>query len=244
GNWRRFPEYKPPGVWLPPGFDEILHGEVSIDLPESIEFTPCEVSVDIPITSDISPQTDYDLYVKIKEYPGVGMPRVENVIDITGMKPTFELLEETIYPYAYVYDGPTEGGTITFTTDPFTPASWIAGRLASHAGDEIKKAGGRMLEMRVYVDKSPLLWTNWQIDVISTPPKTTAGLGVSVGIVWWVAIILVILALCLLVVLTYYFIIKPLTYTHKPIDEEIKATLSRESLISVIGDFEEKLIAE
>ncbi|GAJ18102.1 unnamed protein product, partial [marine sediment metagenome] len=37
---------------IPPYFDEILDGEVSIDLPESREdFTPCERSVDIPITS-------------------------------------------------------------------------------------------------------------------------------------------------------------------------------------------------
>jgi len=98
-----------------------------------------------------------------------------------------------------------------------------------------------MLEMRVYVDKSPLLWSNWQIDVISTPPETTAGLGTSVGIVWWVAIILVILALCLLVVLTYYFIIKPLTYKHKGISPELKEPMSRETLLTLAHDYEVKL---
>ncbi|GAI64226.1 unnamed protein product, partial [marine sediment metagenome] len=78
-----------------------LHGETSIDLPESpTDFTPCTASVDIPITADIDPGTDYDLYVEIKEYPEADRPYIDNVIDITGMKPTFELIQETIYPYA------------------------------------------------------------------------------------------------------------------------------------------------
>ncbi|GAH22054.1 unnamed protein product, partial [marine sediment metagenome] len=75
----------------------------------------------------------------------------------TEVPPEYELLEETIYPYAYIYDGPHEGGIFTFKSDPLTPASWISGRLAASCEDEIRKAGGKMLEMRVYVDKSPLL---------------------------------------------------------------------------------------
>ncbi|GAI81817.1 unnamed protein product, partial [marine sediment metagenome] len=167
-----------PTEWL----EVLLKNGVEIDLPESSDFTPCERSVDIGITPDIDPGTDYDLSASLLDYREAGHPTIVDVIDIVGIPPTYELLEETIYPYAYVYDGPTEGGTITFKTDPFTPANWIAGRLASHTEDEIKKQGGRMLEMRVYVDKSPLLWADWRIEVISAPPETTAGLGVSVGI--------------------------------------------------------------
>jgi len=222
-------------------FWEDCVGEQSMDLPESKEFTPCVASVDIPITADIDPGTDYDLYVKIKEYPEAGYPEVDDVITITGLPPTFELLEETIYPYAYVYDGDCEVSTFTFKTDPFTPASWVAGRLASHVEDEVKKAGGRVMQMRVYVDKSPLLWTDWRIEVVGTPAPTTAGLGMSLGIAWWAIAILAALAIILIIVLTWAIKTVAALFTHKALSEEIKATWSRESLISVIGDFETKL---
>ena len=71
-------------------FDEILIGQVMFDLPESPAFTPCVASVDILITAAISPGTDYDLYVKLKEYPGAGYPEVDDIITITGvLKDTF-----------------------------------------------------------------------------------------------------------------------------------------------------------
>ncbi|GAI98431.1 unnamed protein product, partial [marine sediment metagenome] len=186
------------------GFDEIISAEAKYKTPDSpAAFAPATASVDIPITADIAPKPNYDIYAKIKEYPGVGMPQVDDVITISGIPPTFELLEETIYPYAYVYNGPHDGGTITFRSDPFTPANWIASRLAARVEDEVKKAGGRMLEMRVYTDKSPLLWADWRIEVISVPPKTTAGLGMSLGIVWWAVAILIALVIILIIVLTY-----------------------------------------
>ena len=232
GNRRGFPTYD---------FDEIISNEVKLKTPDSqAEFVPVTPSVDIPITGNIAPQVDYDIYCKIKEYPGAGMPEVDDVIEITGIPPTFELLEETVYPYAYVYDGPCEQFIFTFKSDPFTPASWIKGALASHCEEEIKKQGGRVMEMRVYVDKSPLLWADWRIEIVGIPPATT-GTAMPLAIAWWVAFIIVVIGLIALIIVTYTFIIKPLTYKHKPISEEIKATWSRDSLISVIGDFEQEL---
>ncbi|GAI71737.1 unnamed protein product, partial [marine sediment metagenome] len=223
------------------GFDEVLHNEVSIDLPESLEeFTPCSQSVDIGITADISPGTDYDLYVKLKEYPNAGKPEVDNIITITGMPPTFELLEETIYPYAYVYDGDADASTFTFKTDPFTPADWISGKLADAVKDQVEKDGGQVLEMRVYVDKTPLLWADWRIEVVGIPPKTE-GIAMSLGIAWWAIAILAALAIALIIVITWSIKTIVSSFTHKPLSPEIKATWSRETLISAIGDFETKL---
>jgi len=223
------------------GFDEILHGEISIDLPESpTDFTPCQRSVNIPITSDIKPGTNYDLYVKIKEYKEAGAPEVSDCIDIVGIPPTYELLDETIYPYAYVYDGPCDVSTFTFKTDPFSPAKWIAGKLATAVEAEVKKAGGRVIEMRVYVDRSPLLWTDWQIEVVGVP-ASTAGLGVSVGIAWWAVAILAALAIILIIVITWAVKTIADTFKHKPLSEKIKAAWSKETLIGAINDFEAKL---
>ena len=223
------------------GFEEKVYSEVSIDLPESrTDFSRCERSVKIPITSDIKPGTDYDLYVKIKEYKEAGAPEISDCIDIVGIPPTYELLEETICPYAYVYDGPCDVSTFTFKTDPFTPAKWIAGKLATAVETEVKKAGGRVIEMRVYVDRSPLLWTDWQIEVVGIP-ASTAGLGVSVGIAWWAVAILAAIAIILIIVITWAIKTIADTFKHKPLSEEIKAAWSQETLISVINDFEEKL---
>jgi len=222
------------------GFDEILHNEVSINLPESpADFTPCERSVEIGITSDIDPGTDYDLYCKIKEFPEAGMPEVDDVIDIVGFPPTYELIEETIYPYAYVYDGPHDGGILTFTTDPFTPASWIAGVLAGHVEDEVRKSGGRVMEMRVYVDKSPLLWADWRVEVITAPPKTTAGTAMSLGIAWWAVAILLALALAIIIAITYLWKEVAGTFKRTPGLEDVKPGWGKETLILTIQDSEE-----
>jgi len=169
------------------------------------------------------------------------MPEVDDAINIVGMPPTFELLEETIYPYAYVYDGPCDVSTFTFKTDPFTPANWIAGKLAANIEKKVKEAGGRVMEMRVYVDKSPLLWTDWRIEVVGTPAPTTAGVGMPVGIAWWAVAILAALAIVLIIVITWAIKTVVSSFTHKPISEEVKKAWSKETLISAIGDFEEKL---
>ena len=221
-------------------FDGKVAGEAEVDLPDSPEFTPCPASVKIPITADIDPGTDYDLYCKIKEYPGAGMPEVDNIITITGIPPTFELLEETIYPYAYVYAGDAEVSTFTFKTDPFTPASWIAGRLADHFENEVRKAGGRVMEMRVYVDRSPLLWADWRIEVVGISPKTTAGLGMSLGLVWWAAILVAAFAI-IAVIIVATLATKTIVglFKRKPELEAVKVGWGKDTLIKTIQDSEE-----
>ena len=217
-------------------FIKRLTGEQSIDLPPSLEFTPVAASVDIPITTEISPGTNYDLYVKLVEYrKEAGMPKVDDIIDIP---PEYELIEETIYHFAYIYEGDADLTTFTFKTDPFTSVDWIAGRLASHVENEVRKDGGRVMEMRVYVDKTPLLWTDWKIEVVGIPPATV-GVGVGVGIAWWVGVLIACLALIALILVTYHFVIKPLTRSRTPGLEDVKPAWGKEALILDIQDAEE-----
>lgn len=189
--------------------------------------------------------TNYDLYAKIMSVPGADIftPTYLNVLDVIDIT-TFELLEETIYPYAYVYNGPYEGGVFTFKTDPFTPASWIAGRFADLCEDKVREQGWRVLETKVYVDKSPLLWTDWRIEIKAVAPEGTAvALGGVVAVL--VMVLLIILGLIgLIVAATWAW--KEIFGTHKakPIDEEIKKGMSRKWLTLTIGEFEERLIAE
>jgi len=224
-------------------FDEILSNEVSIDLPESTaDFTPCERSVEIGITPDIDPGTDYDLYVKIKEYPEAGMPEVDDVIDIVGIPPTYELVQHTIYHFAYIYDGDVEVSTATFKTDPFTPADWVAQKFADALESEVRKAGGKVLEVKVYVDKTPLLWTDFRIEVIGTPlgGPVEAAPGIAVGIPIWLAIILVCLAItAVIVVATLAFKTVMEAFKHTPGLEDVKPAWGKEALILDIQDAEE-----
>ena len=46
----------------------------------------------------------------------------------------------------------------------------------------------------------------------------------SLGIVWWAAILIAALVIIAVIIVTWAFIIKPLTYKHKPLPPEIKAT--------------------
>ncbi|MBA7693184.1 hypothetical protein ES703_101760 [subsurface metagenome] len=225
-----------PTDWL----EVLLKSGTTIDIPESFEFTLYERSVEIPITSDIDPGTDYDLSVSLRDYREAGHPTEVDVIDIVGVPPTYELLGETIYPYAYVYDGDAEVSTFTFKTDPFTPTDWIVSKLSDAVKEQVEKDGGQVMEMRVYVDKTPLLWTDWRIEVVGIPPKTE-GVAMSIGIVWWGIAILAALAIALIIVITWSIKTIVSSFTHKPLSEEIKATWSKETLISIIGDFEVKL---
>ncbi|GAJ11420.1 unnamed protein product, partial [marine sediment metagenome] len=75
--------------------------------------------------------------------------------------PEFELIQHTIYPYAYIYDGDVEVTIATFKTDPFTPAAWMGDKFASKLEEEVRARGGRPIEVKVYVDTTPLFWTNF-----------------------------------------------------------------------------------
>lgn len=225
-------------AWILGGFDQIIQAEnPDINLPESpTDFTPCLESVDIPITPDISPGENYDLQCKIKEYPDV-FDEVDDVITITGIPPTFKLLEETIYPYAYVYDGKCDVTTFTCTSIPFTPSSWVSGKMAADVAAKVREAGGRIMEMRVYVDENLLRpWTNWRIEVV-TRPET--GVAMALG-VWWLGPV-IILALIAVIVIATPWVIKSIVAAFKrnPALEDVKPGWKKDTLILTIQDSEE-----
>jgi len=223
------------------GFDEKVHGETSIDLPESLtDFTPCPRSVDIPITADISPGTDYDLYCKIREYPEAGLPEVDNVIDIVGIPPTYELIHETVYHFAYIYDGEVEDVIATFKTDPFIPSAWAGEQFAKKLEEEYRARGGNVLEVRVYVDKTPILWTDYRIELIGTTlgEEVPVGIGVA-GIPIAIAVLIIALAIiAIIVVATLMWERFQRSFDHKPGLEEVKIAWGKEALILDIQDAE------
>lgn len=223
------------------GFVELLSNEApprrTPDSPTN--FIPVTASVDITITADINPGSDYDIQCKILEYAEAGLPEVDSAIYVTGIPPTYELLDETIYPYAYIYKGDCEISTFTFKTDPFTPANWAATMIASAVENEVRKAGGKVMEMRVFVDKAPLLWTDWRVEVVGIPPQTTASAGMATGIAWWgVAIIA---ALVIIGIIAATLLVKTISemFKTKPGLADVKVGWGKETLIMTIQDSEE-----
>ncbi|MBA7538402.1 hypothetical protein ES705_30677 [subsurface metagenome] len=167
----------------------------------------------------------------------------EDSVYETAAEAKFELIQHTIYPYAYVYDGDVEITNATYRIDPFTPSAWAAKKLADSVASEAAKNGSRVIELKAYVDTGPLFWTDIKIELTATPigGVTAAGVG-AIGIPIWAGILIAALAI-IGVIVAFTILVKTIAglFQHKALSEEIKATWSRETLISVIGDFEAKL---
>ncbi|GAH70451.1 unnamed protein product [marine sediment metagenome] len=95
----------------------------------------------------------------------------------------------------------------------------------------------------MYADKTPLLWTDFRVEVISTPiggvTEATPG-NIGVGIAPWLAIILVCLAItAVIIVATLAFETVMDRIQRKPGLHEVKQAWGKEALILDIQDAEE-----
>jgi len=215
-------------------FDETVHGEAKLTLPSTpTEYIVVEGKVDISL-QDI-PTGTYDLYCKLKEEPGAGMPELDDVIEVIG----YNLIQQTKYPFYYIYDGDSEVAEFRCKTDPFSPAEWSAEGIASAIKAKVEEAGGMVLQLTVYADTSPVLWTNFKVEVVSTP-LPSEGTAMATGVIpIWAGILIAAFALAFLIaVITWSIKSIAKTFQHEPISEEIKLTWSRETLMGAAQDFE------
>ena len=79
------------------GFDEWRVGQTSVSFNQDTVWNTYPMSVVID-TTGLNTNTSCDLYCKLAEYPGAGMPEVDNVIDIAGA--TFQNFSITDYSKA------------------------------------------------------------------------------------------------------------------------------------------------
>lgn len=230
-------------------FTEKVHGESTITLPQSVNtFTTVLASVDIGITSAIEPGTNYDVYCKLLGHLDAGLPEVDNVINITGIPPTFTLIQHTIYPAYYMYDGDVEVSTFSARISPFAPSNWASERFAAEMKSQVEAKSGKVIEMKIYVDITPLLWTDIKVELTTTPIVSTATRtghmttgqepisGAAIA-----AIIITVLVIIGIIVLTWSVLSIVRAFKHQGLSEAIKKTWSRATLISTIGDFEKYL---
>ncbi|MBA7466780.1 hypothetical protein ES707_01970 [subsurface metagenome] len=213
-----------PTEWL----EVLLKNGVEIDLPESTDFIPCERSVEIPITSDIDPGTDYDLSVSLLDYREAGHPTIVDVIDIVGIPPTYEKIQHTIYPWAYVFEGNAETCIFEFqlTPEQIPGTEWLGQRIVDSFVTELEKEGSRLLELKVYRDTTPTWWTNYRVEVTATASPLA-----------WNLIIIGVLAILFIVAIVFALkAVESLVYHRKGLDEETKKTFSRDTLTAMILD--------
>ena len=84
------------------GFDEVLHGSKTINVPEDATWNYHEEYVDIAITTAISAGF-YDLYAKIGgTFPKVISPSLLDVVEVLAETPESEFGEISITDYAKV----------------------------------------------------------------------------------------------------------------------------------------------
>lgn len=138
----------------------------------------------------------------------------------------YELIQHTIYYWAYVYEGDAEVCTFEFklTPEQIPGTEWLGLRIANTFASELEKQGSKLLELKVYEDTSPIFWTNYRVEV-------TAGASP----LWWNAIIIGLLAI--LFVVAIYFTIKLVDrvfFHRKPLSEETKRTFSRDTLTAMV----------
>jgi len=166
--------------------------------------------------------------------------------------PEYELVQHTIYPLAYIYDGNAEVCTFEFPQGPeqLPYTQWGGLKIAEAIANQVQEQGSRVLELKVYEDTTPLAWTNYRVEI--TAAVIPQAQGVIGGIaLWpvlatlpWATIIkgaLIILGLWLVTWIVEHLIktITSVWYNQTPGLADVKPTWSRETLIKTISDSEE-----
>ena len=112
--------------------DEILHAEQSFSVAQSDDWQSFQDSIDIIITSKISPGSQYGLYCKLMGITGgdVFTPYLADVITIVGAPPseadirnfdiqvqggTYDLGDTVSFTAPYEYKGKAQGGRLTIS---------------------------------------------------------------------------------------------------------------------------------
>ena len=224
-----------------PEFVEVFNSRTPVHFDESENYVTYPIVCDVPITDISGFLIEFglygnvlDMYAKIMETPGpdvftgVCMGAIE-VVEVAP-PPEYELIQETIYPWAYTFQGDAEVCTFEFklTPEQIPGTEWLAERIVEAFAAELQKQGSRLLGLKVYRDTTPIFWTNYRVEVTATASPLA-----------WNLIILGVLAILFIVVI--YFTIKlvdQVFFKRKALDEEIKKTFSRETLIAMILDLE------
>ncbi|GAH24489.1 unnamed protein product, partial [marine sediment metagenome] len=94
--------------------------------------------------------------------------------------PEYELIQHTVYPHAYIYEGEAEIGVATFDLPVGPPpiVDWLGNKIINKLAAEVEKEGSRMLELKVHRYTS-VPWVHYRLEATAavTPQE---GIGIAV----------------------------------------------------------------
>lgn len=154
----------------------------------------------------------------------------------TEAPPEYELIQHTIYPWAYTFEGAAETCIFEFqlTPEQIPGTEWLGERIVDSFVSELEKEGSRLLELKVYEDTTPTFWTNYRVEVTATASP-----------LYWNLIIIGVLAILFVVAILFALkAVESLIYHRKGLDEETKKTFSRSTLVAMILDLAPETPAE
>ena len=157
--------------------------------------------------------------------------------------PEYELIQHTIYPHAYIYEGEAEIGVATFDLPVGPPpiVDWLGAKIINSFADKVEEQGSRMLELKVHRYTS-VPWVHYRLEATAavTPQE---GIGIAVWPVLaalpWKAIITAAIIAAIMIIVTNLVILPVLRifFERKPgLSEEVKKQWSREYIIGIIID--------
>jgi len=109
--------------------------------------------------------------------------------------PEYELVQHTEYPAAKTFVGVASQCTFTFklTPEQIPGTGWLGIKVATALADRIADKGSEMLDLKIYEDTTPMLWTNYIViaTCIETSPFP------------WAVVIPLVLAVLFIVAITF-----------------------------------------
>ncbi len=214
--------------------------EITITIPEVIAWVQLaeeQISIGVPEVIGWVVLAEKQIDIGAPEVVAwVTLAEEEIAINLTVPVEEYELVQHTIYPWAYTFEGDAETCVFEFklTPEQIPGTEWLGQVIVNSFVSELEKKGARLLELKVERDTTPVWWTNYRVEVTATASPLA-----------WNLIIIGVLAI--LFIIAIYFTIKlvdEVFFKRKALDEETKKTFSRETLTAMILDLEPETPSE
>lgn len=108
--------------------------------------------------------------------------------------PEYKLIQHTEYPRGKTYVGKAERCTFWFKLGPeqIPGTAWLGTKIANIFAEQVAKQKAEILDLKVYEDTTPLLWTNFLVVATATASPLL-----------WAIIIIAVLAILFIVAITF-----------------------------------------
>lgn len=186
------------------------------------------------------------LSVKSAAPPVVGWQLLDSTtVGVTAGPPVsdWELIQHTIYYWAYFYEGAAGKCEFEFTLPP-EEIPWtesIAKKVVEELASRLEAEGSKLLEFKIYLDRAGPLWSRWkgEITVADIEQGGVSGIAIAPALAAAMPWIIKGAIIAAVVLVIYFAIISPIItvfFKPKTLSEDVKRQWERETLILAITD--------